>query len=424
MLRKTRMTSQMVPVSRVVPCLRAARKFVFSLAIALTVATGALGSTPTNSECLECHSSKGEFTTNAAGKRISLFVDAKLFKTSVHGELSCTECHQDIKDLPHSERLAPVKCASCHESEGKEYSGSIHGMSKAMGASAAAGCVDCHGNHAILKVKDPESPVFKMNLPRTCANCHNNSKLTSEYRMKYPDAAAQYAESIHGRALLKLGLIVAPSCNDCHGVHNIRRSVDRSSPINHSNVAKTCGKCHVSVEKTYAASVHGRILAKGDTRGPVCSDCHSAHQIESPTTGHFKALSDERCGSCHKDRLEYYRETYHGKAMALGGPNLAPTVAACYDCHGHHDVLPTSDPASRLSPAHIVGTCRQCHANATPSFTKYIPHANHKDGKNYPVLHVAFLFMTALLVGTFTFFGIHTAFWVFRSGYLYLHDTK
>jgi len=34
------------------------------------------------------------------------------------------------------------------------------------------------------------------------------------------------------------------------------------------------------------------------------------------------------------------------------------------------------------------------------------------------------VFMTALLIGTFAFFGIHTAFWVIRSGYLYIHDSK
>jgi cytochrome b subunit of formate dehydrogenase len=35
-----------------------------------------------------------------------------------------------------------------------------------------------------------------------------------------------------------------------------------------------------------------------------------------------------------------------------------------------------------------------------------------------------FLAMTGLLVGTFAFFGIHTALWLFRSVYLYLHDSK
>ena len=86
-------------------------------------------------------------------------------------------------------------------------------------------------------------------------------------------------DSIHGNALLKMGLIVAPSCDDCHGVHTIKRSVDRDSPINHANVARTCGKCHVGIETTYDQSVHGQLLAKGDPRGPVCINCHSAHEI-------------------------------------------------------------------------------------------------------------------------------------------------
>jgi cytochrome b subunit of formate dehydrogenase len=189
-------------------------------------------------------------------------------------------------------------------------------------------------------------------------------------------------------------------------------------------VAKTCGKCHVNVEKTYNASVHGQLLAKGDPRGPTCNNCHTAHQIESPTGTHFKELSDQRCGACHQARLEHYRETYHGKAMAFGQSTKAPAVAACYDCHGHHDVLPPSNPASHLSSSNIVQTCSQCHPKATPSFTKYITHADHTDAKNYPVLHWTFVFMTALLLGTFGFFGLHTAFWVFRSGYLYLHDSK
>jgi hypothetical protein len=94
--------------------------------------------------------------------------------------------------------------------------------------------------------------------------------------------------------------------------------------------------------------VHGQLLMKGEKRGPVCSDCHTAHQIETPTGSNFKSLSDQRCGRCHEDRLAHYNETYHGKAMALGRPNVAPAVAACYDCHGHHDIFPLNNPRSRL----------------------------------------------------------------------------
>ncbi|MCX6897089.1 MAG: cytochrome c3 family protein [Verrucomicrobia bacterium] len=377
----------------------------------------------TNSDCLACHDDP-KLTKKVGGKVVSLAVQPKLFAKSVHGSLSCTDCHTGIKELPHPEKLAAAQCAGCHDDQTKKYATSIHGVSRAMGASAAPSCGDCHGSHNILPVKHADSPVFKLNLPRTCANCHSNAGLTNEYQMKYPLAASQYAESIHGRALMKLGLIVAPSCNDCHGVHDIRRTVDRSSPIHHANIAKTCGKCHVSIEKTYNESVHGQLLAKGDKRGPVCSDCHTAHQIETPRNGHFKMASDQRCGSCHQDRLTHYRDTYHGKAMALGKPNVASDVAACFDCHGHHDVLPPSDPRSRLSPANIVGTCRQCHPQATKSFARYVPHANPLDPEHYPALHYTFVFMTALLIGVFGFFGIHTGLWFYRSGYLYLHDSK
>jgi cytochrome b subunit of formate dehydrogenase len=379
-----------------------------------------------NAGCLECHSDKDLWKTNAAGQGISLFVDEAKFMAAVHKTNTCASCHTDISDKHPDDELAakPVSCAQCHERAGKDYASSIHGASHALGASGAASCSSCHGKHEILSSKHAESPVFKLNLPNTCATCHTNAGLTKEYQMKDPQAAAHYLDSIHGRALLKMGLIVAPSCNDCHGVHDIKRARDRGSPIHHSNVAKTCGKCHVGVEEIYNKSVHGQLLAKGEGAGPVCSDCHTAHEVEKPQNGHFKMASDQRCGRCHEDRLTHYRDTYHGKAMALGKPNVASDVAACYDCHGHHDVLPPSNPKSLLSQQNILSTCRKCHPDATPGFTQYKPHANPLDRQNYPLLHGTFLFMTTLLVGVFVFFGGHTGAWLFRAGYLYLHDSK
>jgi cytochrome b subunit of formate dehydrogenase len=276
----------------------------------------------------------------------------------------------------------------------------------------------------MVPVKQADSPVFKFNLTKTCGTCHDDPKLTKDYRMGQTKAAGHYLDSIHGRALIKMGLVVAPTCNDCHGVHDIKRSVDKDSHTNHANIAKSCGTCHLGIEETYNESVHGQLLRKGDKKGPVCTDCHSSHDIEKPATAHFKGNSDQSCGKCHEDRLEHYRETYHGKAMALGQPNVASDVAACYDCHGHHDVLPPSNPASRLSKTNILATCQQCHPTATAGFTEYKPHANPMDAKNYPLLHVVFLGMTGLLIGVFTFFGLHTIIWLFRAVWLYLHDTK
>ncbi len=419
-----------------------------------------------NSDCMDCH--EAEFKPRKKGQPpVWIGVRPEVFAKSVHGKLNCVDCHATITDAEHPKKLPPPQCASCHDKQVSEYATSIHGMSHKMGASDAASCASCHGTHDMLPVKSPDSPVFKFNLSKTCAKCHDDPKLEKDYRMGQKDAGDHYLDSIHGRALTKMGLIVAPSCNDCHGVHDIKRSVDKNSHTNHANIAKSCGACHLGIEETYNKSVHGQLLAKENAtttnvgrglrtpplkaasaasrtdsakdpatsgepalqrepehQAPVCTDCHSSHDIEKPTSAHFKAGSDASCGKCHEDRLEHYRETYHGKAMALGQPNVAAEVAACYDCHGHHDVYPVKDPRSHLHKDKIVGTCQQCHAGVNESFTKYQPHANPLDKVNYPTLNKVFWFMTTLLISVFSFFALHTVFWLFRSIYLYLHDSK
>lgn len=379
-----------------------------------------------NGKCLECHGDE-ELTKDLPNeKTLSLFVDEKLLESSTHGKLQCAQCHKDLTDQHPDDGKAPlaIDCAICHKKEADIYKTSIHGVSRLMGSSGAAGCTDCHGKHDVLTAINPHSPTFKLNLSRTCAKCHDNVGISEEYRMRFPDVASQYQDSIHGQAVMKMGLVIAPSCNDCHGIHDIKRSVDRSSPINQANLAKTCGKCHFGIEEKYDKSIHGMLLAKGDVRAPTCNDCHTAHQIETHTNTHFKQASDARCGTCHVDSLKHYRDTYHGKAMALGRPNVADDVAACYDCHGDHNILPVSNPESTLSKQNIKATCAKCHPGATEGFTKYVPHANPLDGKKYPVLHLTFVLMTSLLLAVFAFFGGHTLMWLARSVWLYRHDSK
>ena len=244
--------------------------------------------------------------------------------------------------------------------------------------------------------------------------------------MKHPEAAAQYMDSIHGRALLKMGLIVAPSCNDCHGVHDIKRAVDRDSPINHANVAKTCGKCHLGIEETYNQSIHGQLLAKGDPRGPGLHRLpHRARNRESRRARISRRSATSAAASATRTGWQHYRDTYHGKAMALGRPNVAPEVAACYDCHGYHDVLPPSDP--RVAPF-ARPTSWPPASNAIPAPPPASPNTSRTPirwtRRHYPLLHAVFLGMTGLLIGMFAFFGLHTVGWLVRAVYLYLHDSK
>ncbi len=384
---------------------------------------GAIATLPSDG-CLQCHGDSPPSAIETGLKVSKLKLEADRFDDSVHGIFDCVDCHLDIEKMGHASKLEPVNCAECHQDVEEDYGQSIHGASRETGATSAASCADCHGSHYMQPVNDLSSPVFKLNLPFTCARCHENPEITEDFRMKFPHVESQYLESIHGRGLLQMGLVVAPSCNDCHGVHDIHRSLNPDSPINQANIAQTCGKCHLGVEETYSKSVHGVLLANGGKKGPVCTDCHTAHGIESTNANDYKALSDDRCGQCHQDRLAHYRDTYHGKAMALGRPNQAPEVAACFDCHGAHDVLPAIDPASKLSEVNIVNTCARCHPGAGQRFAGFKPHADPLDAENYPKLHLAFLFMTTLLAGVFLVFGVHTVAWFYRAARMFIGDSK
>ena len=373
--------------------------------------------------CLSCHGEKDLAKTDGQGQEVTLFVDQAVYEGTSHGAFSCTDCHDDLAgagDSGHDTPVNKVACAACHANVEEIYKTSIHGQLLEMGDIDVPKCADCHGKHDIYAAKDGRSKVNKFNLMYTCARCHQNEQLQDKRGFSRPDALPQFYESVHAKGLIRDGLIVAPSCNDCHGTHDIQTSTNPASPVYRRNVYKTCGKCHTKVEEIYEKSIHGQLVASGDKRGPVCTNCHESHKIISPETIAYKQYSDARCGHCHQEQMERYEETFHGKAMALGSSK----VAACYDCHGNHEIAPAADPASPINPANKVATCQKCHEKANPGFAAYITHANYFDKDNYPQLYYPFIFMTALLIGVFVFFGLHTLLWVVRSVALFLRDSK
>ena len=101
-------------------------------------------------------------------------------------------------------------------------------------------------------------------------------------------------------------------------------------------------------------------------------------------------------------------ETYHGKAYQLGYYESA----RCSDCHGSHGILKSDNPASMTSQENLVSTCANCHVGANKRFSEYLSHATHKDD---PRMNFAYIFMTTLLLGVFSFFGIHLLMWLPRS---------
>jgi len=377
-------------------------------------------------ECLACHGDKSMSTTRA-GKTVSLYVDGKKFATSVHGSFGCTGCHADLegKDLPHDTPLAPVKCGTCHASEQEQHARSLHGKAIARGDPLAPHCVNCHGNHDIYPVKDPRSAVTPMKVPFVCGQCHREGTPVSRNRTIAQDNILEnYSESIHGEALLKKGLSVAPTCATCHTPHLILPHTDPASSINRRNIAATCTKCHSQIETVHRKIIRGALWEKQANVLPACVDCHQPHKIRNVfyTQGMADAdclhcHADEKlrrardgqsmyvnlgevshsrhtkvacsqchsevnasrvrpcetltrgvdCTSCHEEVGRQYISSTHGQLNGKNDPN-APT---CKECHGTHAVLGKLDPQSPSFPTNVPGLCARCHREGQKAAVRY-----------------------------------------------------
>ncbi len=394
------------------PSMRAA---AFALVIALAPGIGAAAAPAAapgvNETCLMCHGAAD--AKNAAGESIA--VDAAKFASSVHGslKLECTACHVDVsaQKIPHAEKLKPVNCATCHEQAVKEYAATVHGKARKGGNEVAATCVDCHGTHDILQAKDPASRTNHANIEATCSRCHGNDATMAKGKLPSGSVAGKFHDSIHGKALKSAAQGSAPTCTNCHGAHNILAKSEEGSRTNRARIPDTCGSCHSPERTAYMNGMHGRMRQEGVLAAPGCTDCHSAHSIQQHEAPTFQTEVIKECGTCHTESLTSYRDTFHGQVTALGFSRMA----TCASCHGAHEVLPASDPASKVSKQNRLSTCQKCHAGASPNFASFDPHANRHDKARDPIYYYAAKFMEILLFGVFAFFGIHTVFWLYRE---------
>lgn len=366
-----------------------------------------------NEPCMMCHSDPA--AKSESGKVIG--VSAKVFASSVHGQmqLKCIDCHSDVSvdKLPHEPKLKPANCTACHEGPVKEYQSTAHAKARKGGNMVAATCTDCHGKHDIQKSTEPSSRTNVANREATCGSCHGNDAVVRKAHLPGGNIVVQYHDSIHGKKTngKTADAAKAPTCTGCHGAHRILGKSDANSRVNREHIAQMCGSCHQQVFSRFTSSMHGQMRQAGNSAAPTCIDCHSAHGIQSHTSVKWQVDVINECGNCHSGLLATYRDTYHGQVTQLGFTR----VATCNSCHGAHEVLPASNPRSMISPENRVNTCRSCHPGANANFAAYKPHGNAHDRKGEPILYYTRLFMVWLLIGVFSFFGLHTLLWLLRS---------
>ena len=268
--------------------------------------------------CLACHGDDSLTKTFADGQSMSLQVHGETLAGSVHKQQRCTSCHPGMAEVPHAERTFTdfghwqtewsKVCASCHQDIHMRVAQGVHGKPAVPGKTPAPTCIRCHGSHDIQPPGKPRTRISAV-----CATCH-------------PGIAAEYAKSVHGRALFE----------------------------------------------------------EGNADVPVCTDCHRAHEVESVASRKRQFAAPKVCGRCHADEkvmkkyglstavLSSYFADFHGTTTTFG-PSKNPKqgqriVATCPDCHGLHDIRRVRDPSSSVFRDNLVKTCRQCHDEATASF--------------------------------------------------------
>lgn len=137
-----------------------------------------------NQTCLRCHSMKTlSYRDSVTNSIVSLYVDSVQFNNSNHGELSCTDCHDNdgFRRYPHSVAAKSEKlyCTDCHESSEfeqfkfkqreTEFNQSIH--HKKLGSKFT--CFNCHDPHTFKTTahdRNIKNMVRKDN--EICLSCH------------------------------------------------------------------------------------------------------------------------------------------------------------------------------------------------------------------------------------------------------------
>jgi formate dehydrogenase gamma subunit len=124
---------------------------------------------------------------------------------------------------------------------------------------------------------------------------------------------------------------------------------------------QSCTPCHDRRAQETPYGPPGKLLAESVHSSLDCTDCHESASLEgldpAASNPHPEPMAPVDCGQCHEDEVEAY--TKHGR-LEVGKD---PDIPSCWNCHGTHDIYPSSDRQSHVHPVNLASTCRFCHAD-------------------------------------------------------------
>lgn len=238
-------------------------------------------------------------------------------------------------------------------------------------------CVSCHGGDPASM--DPEvsmSPangfrgkISRQDTPAMCARCHSDAELMHRFKpQQRVDQLAQYRTSVHGR-LLASGDTNVANCVDCHSVHDIREVRHALSPVHPLKLTQTCARCHSDTEHMQSYGIPTDQLAKYEK------------SVHWQAVSVRRDLSAPTCATCHGNHgatppgvatVENVCGSCHVVFQRLfdESPHKpvfeAMGMAACIVCHGNHEI---TEPGAAMLGVSEGAVCIDCHSEGETAYT-------------------------------------------------------
>ena len=284
-------------------------------------------------------------------------LELQKFRGSVHGELSCLDCHDEIgRDRNHPspakvnqdprERFQADRCAACHADEVSEAREGEHGQVALEAGQSFLECLGCHDPHAdsapSSRDRSTQEPAGQRR-EASCLSCHA--------------APAQDEAGAPAR--------IAALCLCCHGGPDGKEE----------SAGAAAGGCVPPDEEAWADLAHERLACTACHKdaaayphsGQSLADCRSCHKPHDEAVARH-AHSRVSCAACHLEggtpvreaktgRILWQRRPEAGSAASIHRMGWPGGTEPCRRCHRAQNDL---GAAASVLPAKGLA-CAPCH---------------------------------------------------------------
>jgi cytochrome c553 len=259
-------------------------------------------------------------------------------------------------------------CLDCHSALDPPLQVTEQQFSSDIHSEKGLTCARCHGGdptkadmNAMSKAAGFRGKILRSQIPELCGRCHSDGAFMRKYNPSLrTDQLSQYKTSMHGKLLAKGDTKVAV-CIDCHGVHGLRPPSDPRSKVHPLNIAATCSRCHADASYMKSYGIPTNQFANYST---------SVHHDALVVRGD---LSAPTCTTCHGNhgaappgvdsvqnvcsKCHVFQDQMYDKSSHKAAFQSAG-LPGCVVCHGNHAISHPTDAKLGTGPE---GVCMRCH---------------------------------------------------------------